>query len=281
MNSYKAIEDRYLKVGSINTRYWSAGERGTPVILLHGGGSSIEVWTHNINALAHKHRVFAFDMVGTGFSDKPMAEYSLDFQVQFLHEFLNTIEVDRVVLIGNSMGGSISLKFALLSPERVEKLVLVSSFGLGREIYFGDRLLAVFPEIVKLARPSRWGAKLILSSCVYNSKLIPEILIEQDSRRFGLPGQKAAIVSLIKHNIDFWGIRRDVFRSIVDHLQDINAPTFVIWGKQDKIIPVSLGNVATNKIPNVRAHVFDHCGHWAQFEHPQEFNRLVLDFLSS
>jgi 4,5:9,10-diseco-3-hydroxy-5,9,17-trioxoandrosta-1(10),2-diene-4-oate hydrolase len=202
MNRCKTIHDRYVKVGSINTRYWSAGERGTALILLHGAASSIEVWTHNINVLAQHHRVYAFDMVGSGFSDKPKAEYSLDYQVQFLQEFLDTLGIDRATLIGNSMGGSIALKFALLSPDRVEKLVLVSSLGLGRKIYFGDRLLAAFPAIANLARPSRLGAKLVLSSCVYNSNLIPEKWIDISSRKFALPGQKEAIISLLTNNFD-------------------------------------------------------------------------------
>ncbi len=281
MNQSKTLEDRYIKVGSINTRYWSAGTQGTTLILLHGAASSIEVWTQNINILAQHHRVYAFDMVGSGFSDKPKADYSLDYQVQFLQEFLDTLAIDRATFIGNSMGGSIALKFALLAIARVEKLVLVSSFGLGREIYFPDRFLAAFPAIANLAKPSHWGAKLILNSCVYDSKIIPEKWIELSSKKFGMPGQKEAIISILTNNINLWGIKPDVFRPIVDRLEEIKAPTFIVWGKQDKIIPVSNADVAAKKIPDARLHIFDRCGHWAQFEHPQEFNRLILDFIKS
>jgi 4,5:9,10-diseco-3-hydroxy-5,9,17-trioxoandrosta-1(10),2-diene-4-oate hydrolase len=78
-----------------------------------------------------------------------------------------------------------------------------------------------------------------------------------------------------------WGIRLEVFHPIVDRLKNIKAPTFVVWGKQDKIIPVAYADVAVKKIPNARSYIFDRCGHWAQFEYPQEFNQLVLEFLQS
>jgi 4,5:9,10-diseco-3-hydroxy-5,9,17-trioxoandrosta-1(10),2-diene-4-oate hydrolase len=142
MNTTQKLQDQYIQIGSINTRYWSAGNQGDPIVLLHGGGSSIEVWSYNIQALAQHHRVFAFDMVGSGLSDKPGVPYSLEYQLQFLNTFLDTFDIQHTSLIGNSMGGSIALKFALQSPERVRKLGLVSSFGLGREIDFSDRLLS-------------------------------------------------------------------------------------------------------------------------------------------
>lgn len=123
-------QDNYIKLGSVNIRYWSEG-KGKPIILLHGGGSSIEIWSFNIGLIAQYYRVYAFDMVGTGKSDKPSASYSLDYQTEFLQKFMNELDIDRATLIGNSMGGSIALKLALKSPERVDKLVLVSSFGLG------------------------------------------------------------------------------------------------------------------------------------------------------
>jgi 4,5:9,10-diseco-3-hydroxy-5,9,17-trioxoandrosta-1(10),2-diene-4-oate hydrolase len=78
---HQLIQERYIKVGSIDTRYWSAGTQGTPVILLHGGGGSIEVWTDRIQSLARHHRAIAFDMVGNGLSDKPALPYSVDYQL--------------------------------------------------------------------------------------------------------------------------------------------------------------------------------------------------------
>jgi pimeloyl-ACP methyl ester carboxylesterase len=214
MSTMQLIQDQYIKVGSINTRYWSAGTKGDPVVLLHGGGSSIEVWVYTVQALAQHHRVFAFDMVGTGLSDKPAVPYSLAYQLQFLNTFLDTFGIQQASLIGNSMGGSVALKFALQSPERVRKLGLVSSFGLGREIDLSDRLLAAFPAIARLIPPSRRGVRMVLNSCVYDPKSVPEEWIEISFQRFQLPGYKEALISLLITNLDFWGVRREVFSPI-------------------------------------------------------------------
>lgn len=279
MNTTQLVQDQYIKVGSINTRYWSLGNQGNPVILLHGGGSCIETWQYNIEALAQNHRVFAFDMVGTGLSDKPAANYSLDYQLQFLRTFLDTFDIQQASFIGNSMGGSVALKFALESPEKVRKLGLVSSFGLGREIDFADRLLAAFPAMTKLIPPSRSVVRMVLNSCVYDSKSIPEEWIELSWQRLRLPGYQEALISLLIANLNFWGVRREVYSSIVQ-LDRIEVPTLIIWGKQDSITPVSHANVVAKKIPHSRLHIFEQCGHWAHFEHPEKFNHLVLEFLA-
>lgn len=280
MNTTQLIQDQYITVGSINTRYWSVGTQGDPVVLLHGGGSFVEVWQHNIEVLAQNHRVFAFDMVGAGLSDKPAVNYSLDYQVQFLRTFLDTLDIQQASFIGNSMGGSIALRFALESPKRVRKLGLVSSFGLGREIDLPDRLLAAFPAMAKIIPPSRSIIRMVLNSCVYDPKSVPEEWIELSWQRFNLPGYKKALISLLITNLNFWGVRRKIYSSIVQQLEQIEAPTLIIWGKQDSIITVNHADVAARKIPYSCLHIFEQCGHWAQVEYPEKFNRLVIEFLA-
>lgn len=273
------FQDQYIELDSVKIRYWSAGE-GEPIILLHGGNSCIEIWSLNINALAKHYRVYAFDMVGQGLSDKPIADYSLDYQVGFLQRFMDAFDINRATLIGNSMGGSIALKFAIELPQRVNKLVLVSSFGLGREIDFFKRFLATFPFFVNLSRPSHLGAKAMLSSCVYNDQSFPAEWVELSYQYFKLPNKKRVIKSMVNTNFSFWGLKNEVFKPIVTQLKNINAPTLVFWGKQDQVIPVKHSNIAAKQIPNCRLHVFDRCGHWAQVEYPAEFNQMTLEFLN-
>jgi pimeloyl-ACP methyl ester carboxylesterase len=280
MNTNQRIQDRYIKVGSINTRYWSVGTQGSPVILLHGGGSSVEVWSYNVQALAQQHRVFAFDMVGSGLSDKPKVSYSLDYQLQFLKAFMDRLDIEQASLIGNSMGGSIALMLAIEAPERVRHLGLVSSFGLGREIDIYDRLLATFPAIANLIPLSRGGTRMVLNSCVYDSQSVPEAWVESNFQGLSLPGRKQALISLLTTNLNFWGVRHEVFNPIIQKLDRIQVPTLIIWGKQDSIIPVSHAYTTARRITHSRLHIFERCGHWAQVEYPEEFNYLVLEFLS-
>jgi pimeloyl-ACP methyl ester carboxylesterase len=279
MNLIQIPEDRYIKVGQINTRYWTLGDKGSVAILLHGGGSTVEIWTYNIDALAQHHRVYAIDMVGAGLTDKPEAAYSLTYQAQFLKDFMDTLRIERASLIGSSMGGGVALQFSLLFPERVEKLVLVNSFGLGKEIAIALRLIA-FPFVGTLSRPSRRGAALVLKHNVYDPTVIPDEWIELSYQKFGLPGTKRAILNLIKANLNFFGVRKQVFSSLVDKIASIAQPTLVIWGQQDRILPVTHAQVAAKGLPNARLHIFDPCGHWPHVERPEEFNALVLEFLA-
>lgn len=279
MTQIKLPQDQYITVNSIKTRYWSIGSQGKPLILLHGGGSSIDIWTQNLYALAKHHQVYAFDMVGSGLSDKPMRDYSLEYQVQFLREFMDTLCIRRASLIGSSMGGSVALKFALESPKCVEKIVLVSSFGLGRHITIYHRLLAGFPMIANLAQPSRIGARLMLNQNVYDRQSILDEWIEISYKRFKMPGRKQALISLLKTNLNFWGVRSEVFSPIVQQINRIQSPTLIVWGKQDSVLPVAHAYIAAERIPKNSLRIFDKCGHWAHVEYSKEFNQLVLDFL--
>ena len=99
----EVFEDRYIKVGDVNSRYWSAGERGSTVILLHGVGCSVEFWEKNITALSQEHRVFAVDVVGFGRTDKPEVDYTFQFMADFILDFMKTMGIEKASLVGNSM----------------------------------------------------------------------------------------------------------------------------------------------------------------------------------
>lgn len=110
------------------------------VIFIHGLASAIETWALNVEALAQHQRVYALDLVGSGRSDKPLDSYSLVALAEFVKGFVDVMGLDRVSLIGNSMGGGVALQFALLYPQQIEKLVLVNSLGLGQEVSWSLRL---------------------------------------------------------------------------------------------------------------------------------------------
>lgn len=273
-------QDRYVQVGQINTRYWTSGDKGTTVILLHGIGSSVETWAYNISVLAQHHRVYAVDLVGAGRSDKPPATYSLTYLAQFVKDFMDALSIECASLIGNSLGGGVALQFALNFPQKLEKLVLVNSLGLGKEITLTLRL-ATLPFVGRLFKPTRSGTALALKQSVYDSTLISNDWVELYYQIATLPRAWEAVVGLIKTNIDLFGVRTEIYNTIVDRLPTITAPTLVLWGQQDRVLPVTHAAVATKGLPNARVHIFDPCGHWSQVEHSQEFNTLVLEFLAN
>ena len=278
----KNPEDRYVKVGETNTRYWVLGE-GSPLLLIHGLGASCDYWRYNIRALSQGYQVYAFDLPGFGRSDKRMDDYSLHFAGEFVAAFLDTQGVDRASLVGNSLGGAVSLQFAVQHPHRLEKLVLVSSGGLGRELPLSFRLLTIplLGESIAWAWGTRPGMRLTLRSIVYDPQVLKDELVDQMAELARLSGAKEMLLSVARTGINLRGQNMKLLEPLLRRVPEIEAPTLIIWGAQDPIIPVAHAHIAHQMIRNSQLHILDRCGHVPQIEKPEEFNRLVLEFLGS
>lgn len=140
------MESRWVTVGGIRTHCLIGGE-GSPLVLLNGGGATTaeKDWAPNLNALAQHHRVYAPDMVGYGKTDKPRVDYTDSFFVQFFEGLINTLELERMSLVGHSLGGGVALAFTLKHPDKVDRLVLIDSSGLSNDLGLIARsLLAIF-----------------------------------------------------------------------------------------------------------------------------------------
>lgn len=274
----QSLIDRYVQVGAVKTRYWEAGQGKQTLILLHGAGGSVEFWYYNLPALARHHRVIAIDMVGSGRSDKPDGAYSLTDQAEFIRAFMNAMSIESAVLVGHSMSGGAALRLALLDSARVEKLVLVGSFGLGREVALSARFAAL-PLVVRSLQPTAALMRRMLRQNVFDLEAIPQEWIELRYPIFALPGRKEALIQLAQTNLGWSGVRESVRQSIVENLPKIAVPTLIIWGKQDRIIPITHAHLAAKQLPNAQSLFLDRCGHYPHLEHPAPFNRAVLDFV--
>lgn len=275
-------EDRYVKVREINTRYWVLGQ-GSPLLLIHGLGASCEYWRYNIRALSQGYRVYAFDLPGFGRSDKRIDDYSLHFVGEFVASFLDTQGVDRASLVGNSLGGAVSLQFAVRYPHRLEKLVLVSSGGLGREVHLYFRFLKIplWGECLAWSWGTRPGTRLTLRSIVYEPQVITDEFVDQMAELARLPGTKEMLLSVARTGIDLRGQNMVLLEPLLRRVPEIEAPTLITWGAQDPILPLAHAHVAHQMMKNSQLRILDHCGHVPQIERPEEFNQLVLDFLGS
>jgi pimeloyl-ACP methyl ester carboxylesterase len=274
-------KDQYVEVDNIRTRFWALGDGKSSVILLHGLGGYIEQWADNVSALAQDRRVYAVDLVGFGRSDKPQVRYSIPYLTEFVREFMTVQEIDRATLIGASFGGAIALRFALQYPHLVEKIVLAASVGLGKEIsiFFRMMSLPIFGEL--FTRPSRNGTVQQFRFLLHDTDLIKDQWIEEGYEMLSLPGAQRCFLSALRSTINISGVRNDVYRPILDRLEEIEAPTLVLWGAQDRIIPVTHAHQATKRLPNASLQILDPCGHVLNIERAGEFNALVTDFLSN
>jgi pimeloyl-ACP methyl ester carboxylesterase len=273
------FEDRYTKVGNVNSRYWSAREKGSTVILLHGVGCSVEFWERNIAALAREHRVFAVDIVGFGRTDKPEVVYTFELMADFVLDFMNTMGIDKASLVGNSMGGGISMTVAAQAPERVNKIVLVDPVGLGRGLSPVMRLMTL-PVIGNvLTKPSRKGVVRQMQLCLYDPSQASDDFIDRVTAIGTLPGNQRSFLSLLRETANIVGVKKGLVADFSARLKKIKTPILVIWGRQDRILPVSEGEAAVERMGDVRLHVMDKAGHLPQIDKPEEFNATVLDFL--
>jgi pimeloyl-ACP methyl ester carboxylesterase len=278
------VREIWLEVDGLRVRCLTAGAGGPPTLLLHGGGFDSADFSYGpiVGPLSRGRRVFAPDWPGYGGSDRPDLDYDLAYYVDFLECLMDTLRLTRAALIGLSMGGGAALGFALRFPDRVERLVLVDSYGLGREIprgrlgYFLARTPLAADLIYALMRRSRRILRWGLLSVVHDRRVVTDGLIEQARGLLGEPGSGRAFRSF-RHNEVLWdGLRTD----FSDRLAAITAPTLIIHGAHDPAVPVAWARRAHKRLPNSELRVFDACGHWPPRERPEEFNRVVDDFLS-
>jgi pimeloyl-ACP methyl ester carboxylesterase len=279
----KDVEDGWVDVDGLRVHYLKAGEGNVPVLLLHGGGfdSASLSYKHAIDPISEHRQVFAFDWPGYGQSDNPEVEYTTDYYVSFLGRLMDALGLERANLVGISMGGAISLGFTLRSPQRVEKLVLVDSHGLGGEVPGGmvSYVLVQVPLINKLVwavlKRSRKMVERSLETVFHDPRAVKEDLVDEVLRLVKEPGAGRAWRSWQENEIGREGLRTNY----VDRLHELAAPTLILHGAEGKYVPVSWARRARTLIKDSELRVFPWCGHWLTLERPEEYNGVVLKFL--
>lgn len=274
------LKDRFMRVGGLWARYWAEGERGSPLILIHGLGGYVENWWPDICKFGEQHRVYAVDLPGFGRSDKPSAwPYGLPAFVKFLRDFMAVLGLERASLAGHSLGGAVALQFTQTYPQMVERLVLVSSGGLGPEM--GAMLrVASLPLLGELLnRPSLENSKLLMASIFYDRSRIELEDAQYDFELASQPGAGPAFLKTLRSVATLFGQKRALYAPIVKQLPGITQPTLVVWGREDRIVPLKHAEVA-RRIPNAQTLILDQCGHMPQFEHLERFDEAVQQFLA-
>jgi 4,5:9,10-diseco-3-hydroxy-5,9,17-trioxoandrosta-1(10),2-diene-4-oate hydrolase len=254
-----------------------------PVVLLHGGGPGATAWSNfgrNVAALSPSFRVIAPDQPGFGRSDKPT-----DHPQYFTHAsgalagLLDAIGVDRVHLVGNSLGGGTAVRFALRYPERVGRMVLMAPGGLGLNVFAPDPTEGVKRLGAFGAPPGPTREKLaeFLRTLVYDRRLVTDELVEE---RFAAASSPEALAAMAAMGASF--MRPDDFEDgmLWREAHRLQHPTLLVWGREDRVNPLDGALVALKLLRNAQLHVFGRCGHWAQLEKFDEFNRLAADFLA-
>ena len=268
--SSEEAEEKVVDVEGVAIHCLIAGPAGAPrVVFVHGLGGSYETWSLNLPAFAERFRICALDLVGAGSSDKPAMDYSVPSLADFLARFLDALEGDwqRVSLVGHSLGGAIALAFTSRYPERVERLVLVDSTGLGPEID---------SEVLDMIRaePSMEGIRAELTHFFAHQGLVQQALVEQLYQQRLQPGARKALLETTE--AAFGGNRQQI--DLRETLATLPNKALVVWGNADSVVPVAHAKQAS-RTPGSRVEVFEACGHCPHIERADEFNQLVMSFL--
>lgn len=270
--------------GGCRIAYRRAGIDGTPLVLLHGGGvdDATLSWRYVLEELADDYRVYAPDWPGYGDSEGSFEHTTANY-VALLEDFLESVGIDECALAGISMGGAAALGYALKRPERVERLALVGSYGLGRRIPVGSfwRLVAQFPGVNSLG----WNALSLsseatragLGAIVADPTTLPSAFVEDVRTRASRPNAGRAFEAFQRNELAPDGTVRTNY---VDDLDSLSIPTLLVHGAEDPLFPVTWSKRAADRLPEAELAVLEGCGHWPTRERPERFTELLAGFLA-
>jgi pimeloyl-ACP methyl ester carboxylesterase len=262
----------FVTAGGIRTHYHDAGQ-GNPVVLLHGSGPGVSAWAnwqHTIPALAQTMRVLAFDLVGYGATERPEnIRYSLRSWTDHVWAFLDALDLERVSVIGNSLGGRLALQMAEDDPGRLRRMVLMGSPGVGMTVTEGLKALRGY-------EPSPENMRALLTDYfAVDKSIITDDLVRIRYEASAAPGAHEAYRLMYfdpRHDGSNLGITEEQARAVT-------VPALLVHGREDKVVPPEVSWTMLGLLPDADLHVFARCGHWTQIERAAEFNALVAGFL--
>ncbi len=253
---------------------------GPPVILIHGFGGSMWQWEHQQHALAEHFRVLTLDLPGSGLSDKPDIEYRPDQMLGFLVGFMDALEIPHATLVGNSMGAGLAIAMTLEHPTRVAKLVLIG--GLPQQIM--QKLTSPSIRRALETRAPAWlislGNRLfggmmtesVLREIVHDPALLTPAVIERANRNRRRPGLIGPLLAA-QHALSLWESGFALRIGTVMH------PTLVIWGEEDRVFPIIVGEELHRTIGGSEFIRIPHAGHLPQWERPDLVNRSLIAYI--
>jgi pimeloyl-ACP methyl ester carboxylesterase len=257
---------------------------GPALLLIHGIGNSLETWAAQIDDLSRDYTVIAPDLLGHGRSDKPRADYAVAAYANGMRDLISVLGIDRVTIVGHSLGGGVAMQFAYQFPERCERLVLVSAGGVSR---------AVHPMLRALTAP---GAEQALA-CLQlpGARPVAKVLFEV-LRCAGSDLSRDTAELMLMFDALRDGFSRKAFRRTLGAVVDLHGqvvtmldrcymaqgmPTLLVWGTRDAVIPYEHGLLAHGAMPGSKLVAFDEAGHFPHHSDSARFNQVLREFLST
>lgn len=260
------VKEKFIHVNDNKTRYLESGNSDKHLVLIHGLGASAERWDKVIPIFEKYFHVVVPDLIGFGYSDKPLVDYTPEFFSDFLKQFLDALKINAPYLIGSSLGGQITAEFASTHPKDVSKLILVSPAGVMKQ-----STPALDAYIMAALYPNEQSAKNAFEMMEASGEEVDNSIIQDFVKRMQLPNAKMAFMSTIL------GLKNS--ETITEKLKIVRAPTLIIWGSDDPVIPIIHADEFVSSIKDCRFYRMDNAGHTPYVQYPKAFADVVLDFL--
>lgn len=274
-----------ITIDSLEINYIKEGNNKNTLLFVHGLSSNSDAWSKNIASLKDNYTCIALDLPGYGKSSKPDAVYTPSFFAEVLYQFIEKLQLKNVVLVGHSMGGQASIKFAAAYPNTIEKLILVAPAGLEQFTATNATFMKGYfsPEMVKNTTDAQ-----IEKNYALNFHTIPESVSKmiEDRKKIKEASDFEAHCDAIANSIS--GMLDE---PVIKDLEAISQPTLVVFGDMDALIPnryfnpklsvEDIGNVAKKHIKSVKVKYIKDAGHFVQYEKPSEINMLIQQFVDA
>lgn len=290
MNFSQEATRRKAEVRGISLNYYEAGPSpstaaglggGLPLVMLHGGGPGASSWSNfgsTLPGFAANFRTLMVDQPGFGASDKPPVEGNFyRFAADHVVALLDQLGIDKVHLLGNSLGGGTAMRLALTHPDRVGRLVLMGPGGLSLNLFHADPTAGVQRLMEFGTDPTREKLRAFISTMVVNQDLVTDELVEERFADATAPGAQEAMRSM---GMSFWNPETAEDGMLWREAHRLRKHTLLTWGREDRVNPLDGAMVALKLIPKAQLHVFPRCGHWAQIEAADEFCEVATYFLA-
>jgi len=268
-------EGNFIDLAGRRTHFVERGQ-GKPVILIHGFNLDSHTWIKNFGQLAARFKVFTPDLWGQGYSTRQSLDYGYDLFEEQIRLFMEALDIQKASLVGHSMGGGTSIVFSLKNRDKVEKLVLTDSAGIPTQLPFRSKVFRLkgVAEFLMSLRTDRIRRMNLEDIWIRDRELLTEDIYQKLVLYQKIEGSTEALLTIL---------RKDFFNTLEDEIRELgkrDIPTLIIWGREDASLPLHCAEEMHRLITGSRLEILDNAGHLANFDRANEFNELVIDFLS-
>ena len=267
-------EGKFIDLAGHRTHYLEAGS-GEPVILIHGFNMDNQTWTKNFEQLAAHFKVFAPDLWGLGYSTRQPLDYGYELFVEQIRLFMEALDIQKASLVGHSMGAGTAILFSLKHSDKVDKLVLLGSTGIPAKLPARSRAFKLkgVAELLTSLPTDRIRRSNLRDYWIHDGESLTHEYYQKFVHCQKIEGSTEALLTIL---------RKDFFHTLeyeIQELGQLDIPTLIVWGREDKTIPLSSAKKIHHLIPGSRLEILDDAGHLANFDRPKDFNELVIAFL--